>query len=257
LQVNVDINQPNEIRIISAEFRGMGIDPFGPRHDVGDCPCSYIGRDFAQTRRPISLFSGEKREEVIDLSVNTPAGTLAFTRAYRQSKQNTYQFMGLGWTHNHAISLDDSVTNKLIVRLGNGGEVHFTKDGSNPNTYNGDPGSTSKIVVDPLSTPARYTLTAMDESSYVFDDQKRLRSRAWPSGESWTYNYDGSGRLASVVDNATTWGWGQRQLQFSYVSNPGQFNDGKLWRVGDQTASGLSAAARPGATSICLRRNAQ
>jgi RHS repeat-associated protein len=68
----------------------------------------------------------------------------------------------------------------------------------------------------------------------------QVLSRSWPSTETWTYGYT-SGKLTSVSD-----GYGVRQLQFSYISNPGQFDDGQLWRVGDHSASGLSGGSPTG-----------
>ena len=58
-----------------------------------------MGGDQFTSNNPISLREGEKRLEVTDLSLTTPAGPLAFTRHYRQSKQTDgdLQFMGLGW----------------------------------------------------------------------------------------------------------------------------------------------------------------
>ena len=79
----------------------------------------------------------------------------------------------------------------------------------------------------------------------------RLLTLTFASNETWTYSYDGSGNLTTVTD-----GYG-RELRFGYLSQPGQFNDGKLWRVGDQTATGLSTATPGGAmwSSPMSRKN--
>jgi hypothetical protein len=52
----------------------------------------------------------------------TPAGGLTLERTYRQSKQATYTFMGLGWTHNHNIrlSLTAGMPNSIVVQRGRG-----------------------------------------------------------------------------------------------------------------------------------------
>ena len=84
-------------------------------------------------------------------------------------------------------------------------------------------------------------MTAIDTSTFVFDGPTgHLISRSWPSHEAWTYAYDVNGRLSTVSD-----GYG-RSLQFSYISQTGQYDDGQLWRVGDQTASGLNTGSPTG-----------
>ena len=206
-----------------------------PNHDGPcGCPATHAGDDCAQSPDPISLRLGEKRETVTDLSVNTPAGPLAFTRSYRQSKHTEYRTMGLGWIHNHQASIDDGVTGKLIVRLPNGGQAHFTQDGTNANRYIGDPGSNSVIEVNSLNPDSHYTLTASDASRYVFDNQKRLRRRQWPNGETWTYSYY-TGGIANGLLQAVDDGYG-RQLQFAYKD---AFGTVQLWRVGDHDTTDL------------------
>jgi len=51
--------------------------------------------------------------------------------------------------------------------------------------------------------------------------------RVWPSGEVWTYAYDGSNRLVAVSDD-----YG-RQLVFRYITSGA--HAGQLYRVGDHT----------------------
>src|SRR5258708_1773143 len=148
--------------------------------------------------------------------------------------------MGLGWTHNHNASLTkiSGTPNTIIVQLPNGGQGNYTET-TRPGHYDGVPGVGS--VVDWNSTTNQYTLTALDKSTYVFDSTGKLLSHTWPSGNTWTYSYDPtSGKLTGVAD-----GYGH-SLQLTYVSNPGQYNNGQLWRVGDQNATGLSGGSPSG-----------
>lgn len=215
-----------------------------PNHNGSSyCPIGVAANDEVVATNPISLRLGEKREQVTDLALTTPAGTLDFTRLYRQSKQDDYQGMGLGWTHNHDLFIDDSVSNKLIVSLPNAGQAQFSRVGST-NQYNGDPGSNSVIVVNPASTDERYTLTASDQSIYIYDDQKRLRSRQWANGETWTYNYYTTGYADGMLQEVDD-GYG-RKLQFVYVDNFGEYDHLQLWRVGDQETSGLDGTTPGG-----------
>jgi RHS repeat-associated protein len=231
-------------------FNGVGtiraiLDPedealIEPPHDgPPDCDLNHASADDATTSAPISLRSGEKFEAVTDMSLNTPAGALSFTRQYRQERLGDaqYQFMGLGWTHNHAVNLTENTgmtPNTILVRKG-GTEVHFSKTA--PNFYSGDRGSNATIVVDPLSDynagtgAARYTLTGTDTSIYRFDASGKLRRRRWPNGEYWEYTYV-SGKLSEVIDDAYTVSGGlKRKLTFSYYGSGTQ----QLQRVTDQT----------------------
>jgi hypothetical protein len=197
----------------------------------------------ASSQYPIQLRTGTKTLSETDLSVQTPAGTLAFTRGYNQDRlmDTNYQFMGLGWSHNHndyLIVSGTSPNRSAQVNFGDGGILKLDEDSANAGHFKAKPGSTS--VLDYLSSTSEYVLTNTDKSQAIFDAiTKQLKTRVWPNQETWTYTYT-SGKLAEVND-----GYG-RKLQFSYVSNPGQYNDGKLWRVGDQTATGLGSGSPSG-----------
>lgn len=186
---------------------------------------------------PISLYDGEKREEVTDLVVNTPAGALQFVRSYRQNKQtNTdFQFMGLGWTHNHLGKLTLSGTSpnrSAVVLVPGGGRLQFTEDSGNAGHFAATEESLS--ILDEDSINSEYILTAPDKNKYVFDGTSFLLNRIeWSSNEIWTYTY-ASGQLSEVED-----GYG-RKLVFAYVNNPSQYDDGQLWRVGDHETTSLT-----------------
>src|SRR5690606_18461005 len=105
----------------------------------GNCTCPYCYASNNPTipgSNPIAIRDGNKREEVTDISLNTPTGTLVFTRAYQQSNQQNsdFQYMGLGWTHNHQIFLtgqpqDISLQpDEIHLHTANGSQVHFTND---------------------------------------------------------------------------------------------------------------------------------
>jgi hypothetical protein len=200
--------------------------PSGPGEPLNpgesDCPVCYSGE--GSRGNPIGIRHGEKREEITDISLNTPAGALELVRTYSQDKQGEFQFMGLGWNHIHLIKLTpiSGTPNKIIVRLPRGGEAHFTE--TTTNHYDGVAGVGSFVDWNP--TTSQYTLTASDKSTYVFDSSGNLLTRSWPNGESWTYTYS-SGKLAEVSD-----GYG-RKLVFRYYTS-GSHN-GQLYRVGDQT----------------------
>lgn len=212
-----------------------------PNHDnfSGSDACHAISEP--STATDIGLLTGEKRLEVTDLALNTPAGPLTFTRTYRQFKQDDahYQFMGLGWSHNHNIRLveDTTVTpNVISVRMPGGSEVRFSKTATN--TYEGDPGSTAVIEVNPGSSSARYTLTTQNKHVFVFEvvgaNSGRLVSRTWNTGETWLYSYDGSDNLTDVIDDSYDLGSGvKRKLTFTYYTSGA--HSGQLQRVTDHS----------------------
>jgi RHS repeat-associated protein len=240
------------------------------------CGCSaYAGKDCATGTNPISLRLGEKRLNFTDFSVQTPAGSLNFTRWYRQFKQTDPDFalMGLGWTHNHHYLLrDETVTAtppRLVFMTADGGSIFFDVQVSST-LYQAAAGSTSQIAIDSGSANARYVMTNADKSIYEFDDQTRLRKVKWPSNEYWIYRYYGDdlgeethfalGELKEVIDDSyiiddTTDPVTKRKLQFVYLEAP-TFDDGGtptpyaqpylLWRVGDHTAANLVSGTPTG-----------
>jgi RHS repeat-associated protein len=252
----VSLGMTNQTSIIGASGRdnstgaafvfpeGPGIhpNPKAPSPDIGTCDAGEIS-----FQHPIGIRSGEKREEIVDLLLNTATGPFSFKRIYLQNEQPYYQFMGLGWTHNHNISLTKitSSPNQIVIRWDNGGEAHFSE--TSPDHYEGVAGIPASFV-DWDSSSNHCILTTSNKSTAVFDSQGKLLSRNWTSGDSWTYIYN-SNQLIEIND-----GYG-RKLVFRYYTN-GAFS-GQLFRVGDHTfddANPSSPAGRYVEYSYSLNR---
>jgi RHS repeat-associated protein len=212
------------------------------------CLFGHAGADDTTSNHPISLRRGEKRLSATDLSVETPAGKLTFERSYRQSKQEDadFQFMGLGWTHNHRFKLTLSGTSPnraAEVVLPQGGLLKLVEDSGNAGHFDALSGST--VVMDYAADyfgagSHAFLLTATDKTVYAFDAATlRLKQREWPDSEAWIYTHDGGGNLTEVDD-----GHG-RKLKFAYYST-GDFKNDQLWRVGDQSATGLDTGSPAG-----------
>ncbi len=192
---------------------------------------------------PINLRTGEKQEWVTDLALNTPAGELAFTRTFRQSKLETSPFlMGRGWSHNHHFVLKFVPTDQTVIwaTLPDGGEAEFKYDVTTQK-FQAVAGGTSSIA----TTGSGYQLKT-DDQTFTYKGDK-LQSRQWSSSEVWTYNYysttETAGKLKEVTD-----GYG-RKLQFTYytgLTGAHAHKNGQLWRVGDQTAENLDGNAPTG-----------
>ena len=201
-------------------FIGVG----NPSENKGDvaCPICYEADDDPKTKNPISLRLAEKQLDETDIQMNTPLGVLAFTRRYRQSQQDSLDYMGLGWSHNHLYRLveDGGTPNKITVTLPSSRVIFY--DENSDDTFEAAAGSTSVIV----KTVSGYDLTASDESEYHFDTAGKLITHTLNNGEVWTYSYDGNGNLTLVSD-----GYG-RSLEFAYYTGTSSFKDDLLWRVG-------------------------
>lgn len=245
VQMGGSLASGNYLHYTKFKISGIGTPPLFYSTDndnpYGFCPVTDYNQETDSD--PIVLRTGEKLETATDLSLNTPAGKLAFTRNFRQSKLDTFtNQLGMGWWHNHIYEIDDSVTNKLLVTIPGGGILHFNEESTN--NYVADAGSTATL--DTSGTGAsKYTLSTTDRSTFVFDDTGRLRSQNWPNGETWTYTYYADthftgGKLQSVGDD-----YG-RSLEFVYIDNVGQFNHQQLWRVGDHNTTSLDDTAPSG-----------
>ncbi len=191
------------------------------------------------TCNPILLRDGTKVWMETDLEVMSPAASLLFTRTYQEDKQTDshFNFMGLGWTHNHFYKLlpptGTSPEREIEVRLPNGSNLKLVENPDTPNVFEALEGSNATL------TYGNYTLKLTDGTEVVFNSAGEIQQRKWPQLEIWTYTHT-NGKLTEVSD-----GYG-RKVKFSYRNTPGQFDDGKLWRVGDQTATALDTGSPTG-----------
>lgn len=244
VRMNVGHFEPEQLInafILGVTIEGEGDDPFGqiePENEgCNECDSAAAARAGEMgIGNPIGIRHGEKREEVKDISLSSPAGELAFIRTYSQNKRDDFQFMGLGWSHNHRMKLIpiSGTPNKITIILPRGGNANYAE--TDTDHYEGVAGVDG--VVDWDSGTSQYTVTNADQSTAVFDDDGKLLSRSWPNGETWDYGYTGDD-LTTVSDAY------DRQLQFSYRPS-GDYDAGQLWRVGDQTADDLDTSSPSG-----------
>jgi RHS repeat-associated protein len=237
-----------------ADFYGGSIfylKSFRSRHTSLWCRSkSFFARRIRQFWAPIDLYGGEKREHAVDLSLNSPAGLFSFERSYRQGQQTDTayrQILGLGWTHNHHVYVDDSAMNSedlLKVYMPDGGWMEFDRDPNDADRFNAAEGASSYILVDDQSQTARYSLEAT-ENRFVFDADGRLVSDERANNEVWTYSYYDNTSFAEGLLKEVDDGYG-RKLRFSYIDNPTGVDHLLLHRVGDQTAAGLGTGSPTG-----------
>jgi YD repeat-containing protein len=137
--------------------------------------------------------------------------------------------LGTGWSHSHAVYLEEQADFLIVVHLPNASEAHFTREGTSE-IFAGDTGSNASITRN-SSSSNRYVLTMPDGSSMTFDDQGRLIRRDWSNGEVWTYKYFPPAGTETPLEEVSD-GYG-RKLVFRY--HAAGANAGRLFRVGDQT----------------------
>ena len=200
------------------------------------------GGDKNTSGNTISVRYGEKRETITDLRINTPNEPLTFTRYYRQFYQNTLQFMGLGWSHNHNYRVRQQDLGgglkRIRVQMPDGGEILLLNNTGAQGFYRGERGVQAELTEYPGETDQYYYLNMLDGNKYYFDkDSEYITSHILPNGDTWVYHYSttgfDTGLLSYVEDN-----YGN-QIKFRYIDNAGQFNHKMLWRVGDQLTSNM------------------
>ena len=197
-----------------------------PENGAGPCPWEQ-GQASTQGRQgdPINTRTGAFDYSLIDLSVPTSAGGLAFVRTYSSVSTDRFAaLLGYGWTHNHDVRLifsDDPGGEPGVVLLKADSTNLFRFLDNGDGTYTPTAGVLSTLTRDP-GPPVRFTIRAPSQETLVFDEDGLILRREDPQAHAWTYTY-AAGRLDRVTDDT-----GQRYLDFSY---DGQ---GRIQTVSDQ-----------------------
>jgi len=192
-----------------------------------ECPfgCSTALQNWAGG--PINTRTGNYHYRETDVSLPGLDGALHFERSYNAQASGLYtQTLGPGWTHTYAQRLyfsDDpgGEPGRVIVQGCRGSRFRFMEQNT-PNgvTYEPRPGVWATLTRT-ATTPYTYTLTGVDQSTYLFDMEGRLQAIRSPQGQmltlryanerltgvgkagstyALTFTYDTAGRLQTVVD---------------------------------------------------------
>ncbi len=162
---------------------------------------------------PINTLTGGIDYTVVDLSLPALGGRLAFQRSYSSLATTAYTTtLGTGWTHNH--------DTRLILPGAPGGvagQARFKAHSTNEYIfYEEEDGSYTAYTgvlarLERTTAPAGFRITAPDQSTYVFDEDGALLRWDDAQQHTWSYSYDGGGKLSSVADES-----GLRYLEFGY-----------------------------------------
>ena len=162
---------------------------FGKPPGCGEDRCAPVGTN------PINFGTGNKFQQEVDFSANTPGPELAFRRFY--NSRATYDGpLGYGWTHNYNLFIEDQ-GNRVVVWDADGKALRFKKEGGG--NFTADP-----LVYDTLTQEGGgtgdYVLTRTDNSLYRFNSEGRLLSIKDRNDNQITLTYDGD-LLTAVSSN--------------------------------------------------------
>ncbi len=227
-------NLPKEIQDQSVDF---GTDyKFGNAGESdGNISTTSCGGTQGECGDPINTRTGGFSFGNVDLSVPTSAGDLIFQRQYSSSAVDSHiSPMGYGWANNQ--------NPRLIFPAEPGGQPgYISMQGKTGNRYRFEYKSNGTFEPDPgvlasLTYASNvYTVTASDQSKFIFNAQGRQTQRLDPEGHAFNYVYDGNGRLIQInADNA------QRYISIAYDAS------GRINQVSDhagrQVTYGYDAA---------------
>ena len=200
----------------------------------GGLDCVSNGKEQI-TPNPIQLRTGVKVLSATDLMLNSPTQALIFSRHYNQKNlaDDHFQFMGLAWSHNHMYQMQaltgTTPNREVVIYLPDGGTLTLEEDTTNH--FVATSGSTAEMDY----VNSEYVLTLPNRAVLVFEGTSphKLDRREWPSGDTWSYTYDGSDNLTKVEDD-----YG-RDISFTYYSGEtgnDAYKNGQLKTITDSAS---------------------
>jgi RHS repeat-associated protein len=199
-----------------------------PKNANGDPrECAINGCSDAQPLigDPVNPYNGNFDYSIVDLSVETIAGSLSLQRSYASLATNTYFYpteMGPGWTHNQDLSLKFT-SGYVWFKAHTQNQYRFVDQGNQ--IYSADNGVLASLVFNQESS--NYILTASDNSVYTFNNSGVLQS--WRNEAGFGFDYTYTDNLLYRVTEPVS----GRYLQFNY-------QNGFLSAVSDQNSRQVS-----------------
>lgn len=229
-------------------YQGVELSPLLTCENLGqiylthECPVCDLSQTSEMVGGPINTANGNYtyRQQAPRLSTVGPA--LQFSWIYNSLQSGIApgyaafsSTLSAGWTHNYQASLDLSGVNGpqrlAVMRAAHGTPLYFyaVRDGFAP-----APGLRATMTGGQAGGNTVYTVTAANQSSYVFDEAGQLMRQFDAQGNVLEFSYDISGLLSQVQEPVS-----QRFLSFSYDEA------GRVSTVGDSggrtTAFGYNA----------------
>ena len=165
---------------------------------------------------PANVATGNKYEEVLDLSVSTPGIPLEFRRSYNsQSNDDGTGPLGYRWTHNFDLSVEviqASSPKKVRVWDSDGRALYFTERSSGSEIiYYGESGVKDRLK-EVVSSGEYFLRRKEGNLTYRFGSDGKLLEISDPNGNTLTLTYTG-GLLTQVSNNFG------KSLSIQYINN--------------------------------------
>ncbi len=189
---------------------------------------------------PVNVATGNKYEEVLDLSVSTPGIPLEFRRSY--NNQIIFDApMGYGWTHTYDVSLgvvQTSPTKRVRIWDSDGRALYFSEVQQNSTEilFGGESGVKDRLK-QVISTGEYFLRRKEGNLTCKFGSDGKLVQISDPNGNTLTLTYTG-GLLTQVADNfGKSLSIQYNNNRISSVTDPKnqsvsyQYQNGDLWKV--------------------------
>ncbi|MFB3887354.1 MAG: DUF6531 domain-containing protein, partial [Thermodesulfobacteriota bacterium] len=155
-------------------------------------------------KNPANVATGNKYEEVLDLSISTPGIPLEFRRSYNgQSDDDGSGPLGYRWTHNFDLGVDviqASGPRKVRIWDSDGRALYFTERSSGSEIiYYGESGVKDRLK-EVVSSGHYYLRRKEGNLTYEFGSDGKLLEISDPNGNTLTLTYT-TGLLTQVSDN--------------------------------------------------------
>lgn len=187
----------NEVIEVSKEV-SKDVSETGCKKDAQeDITNSFVGN-------PVNVTTGNKYEEVLDLSISTPGIPFEFTRSYN-SQMSEDGPLGYGWTHSYDVSLEvveTSPTTRLRIWDSDGRALYFIQirqTNTDEIPFSGESGVKDRLKR-VISTGEYFLRRKEGNLTYKFGSDGKLLQISDPNGNMITLTYIGA-LLTQVSDN--------------------------------------------------------
>ena len=163
---------------------------------------------------PANVVTGNKYEEVLDLTISTPGLPLEIRRSYN-SQVITDGPLGYGWIHTYDLSIQvvqETSPKRVIVWDSDGRALYFTENSRTTEIiFAGESGVKDRLK-QVISTGEYFLRRKEGNLTYKFGSDGRLLEISDPSGNRLTFTYTG-GLLTQVSNNF------EKSLSIQYNNN--------------------------------------
>ncbi len=173
------------------------------------------GKPINSVGNPVNIATGNKYEEVLDLTISTPGIPLEFRRSYN-SQVIIDGPLGYGWMHNYAMILNvvqTSPTKRVRIWDSDGRALYFSEvqQTSTEILFGGESGVKDRLK-QVIATGEYFLRRKEGNFIYKFDSNGKLIEISDPNGNTLTLTYSG-GPLSHVSNNFG------KSLSIQYTNN--------------------------------------